>query len=533
MLPTQTQKSFCKTYGEDLRHNYRCFGVIITMTLMLLCIPGTVRSSDIRIYNKHFRILPEREAGNYKAITEENYPDLKNVLTFTISWDHSWRNKRNYDAAWVFVKLYPDPESGFPTRATDYVHAKITSAVIVDTPGAGSKGEITISDDQLGFFIYPNEPSRGRVTWTVSLSLAAQDLYHFGSPFAFKSEIHALEMVYIPEAPFYLGAVDESMLGLGAYYRSGGDGSFDGPYKIESELPIETGQNKGGLWYHNFGGEVSRGDHQGPVPGGFPKGYQAFYIMKYELTQGQYAAFLNSLHDYGTDFRSNIGGRNYYKNRGTIVLKGQKYEAGDPDRPANHLSWADVMSYLDWAALRPMTEMEVEKAAKGPEYPKPRAYAWGDSNLDKLQRGYFADGSYGMFNDMHEGNLDDSNRAIYGASWYWVMDLSGGLSEAVVAASTEPGRKFRGSHGDGMVEVTYAEKGNEDWPPLDKLATGQEASGGGFKGGGVVRLNEVGNDAHPFDHVSSRYGVDRAVVMLYRSAILGCRGVRTASKTSR
>ena len=31
------------------------------------------------------------------------------------------------------------------------------------------------------------------------------------------------------------------------------------------------------------------------LPGAFPKGYGAFYVMKRELTQGEYAAFLNSL----------------------------------------------------------------------------------------------------------------------------------------------------------------------------------------------------------------------------------------------
>ena len=514
----------CQFFAKGMR-------IFAIMFSLLLLISKTASSTNIRVYNKYFRILPDRKVGDYVAINKENYPDLKNQLIFSISWDNSWRNKRNYDAAWVFVKLSPDSEATFPTETLDRLHATITSASIVGTPEGGPEGKITLSDDGLGFFIYPSESSRGTVTWTVSVTLSSKDLYHFGSPFAFDSEVNALEMVYIPKAPFYLGTADEEMLGLGAYYKSGENGAFDGPFKVESESPIAIGSGKDQLWYNNFGGNLSQGDHQGPIPETFPKGYEAFYIMKYELTQGQYADFLNSLNDYSTDFRSNIGGRGYNKNRGTIRLKNQKYEAVDPNRPANYLNWGDIMSYLDWASLRPMTEFEMEKSSRGPDFPASKAYSWGNDNIDKLQRGYFDDGSYGMLNGMHEGQLKDESRAIFGASYYWVMDLSGGLAEPVIAASTKLGRVYKGSHGDGTLEITYAEKGNEDWPPLDKLAPNQKADGGGFKGGGVISINEVGNDSHPFDWVSSRYGVDRSFVMIYRSAMMGCRGVRTADKS--
>ncbi|MDN5213122.1 SUMF1/EgtB/PvdO family nonheme iron enzyme [Fulvivirgaceae bacterium BMA12] len=504
--------------------------VIILFSLLFLISQAT-DASNIRIYNKYFRILPDRKTDGYLAINKENYPDLKHQLTFSISWDHSWRTKRNYDAAWVFIKLSPDADAEFSTDTTGCFHATITSASIIDTPSGGPKGKISLSEDGLGFFIYPDELSRGKVTWTVSVTLSSQDIYRFGSPFGFDSEVNALEMVYIPKAPFYLGAADEEMLGLGAYYKSGTNGAFKGPFKIESESSIPVGSEKDQLWYHNFGGPISQGDHEGPIPGTFPKGYEAFYIMKYELTQGQYADFLNALKDYGTDLRSIIGGRSYRKNRGTIKVQDHRYIAEDPNRPANYLNWGDVMSYLDWAALRPMTELEMEKSSRGPGFPVPKAYAWGNDHIGKLQRGYFDDGSFGMLNGMHEGQLVDENRAVFGASYYWVMDLCGGLAEPVIAASTKLGRKFKGSHGDGMVEITYAEKGNEDWPALDKLAPNQKADGGGFKGGGVFSNNEVGNDTHPFDPVSSRYGVDRSFVMVYRSSFMGCRGVRTATPT--
>jgi formylglycine-generating enzyme required for sulfatase activity len=42
----------------------------------------------------------------------------------------------------------------------------------------------------------------------------------------------------------------------------------------------------------------------------------------------------------------------------------------------NILSWFDVAAYLDWAALRPMTELEFEKVCRGPENRIAGEYAW-------------------------------------------------------------------------------------------------------------------------------------------------------------
>ena len=489
----------------------------IVLLASLILIPEAT-SSEIRIYNKSLRILTNGTLDDYKKYPIE--------LVFTITWNSSWHNEKNHDAAWVFIKLHPDAEREYALESMDYLHAKIEQAEIVDNPLNGPRGEIQISSDSLGFFIYPSVESRGSVAWTVRILLNNDEFHRFGAPFGVDSEVHALEMVYIPKSSFYAGAVSEKMLGFGAFYQSKADSVFGGPYKIESEDPIEVGPDKGQLWYSNFD-ESSMGDYKGPIPNHFPKGYHSFYIMKYELTQGQYATFLNSLFHYATDIRSIIGGKRYYMYRGTIRVENDKYVARDPDRPANYLSWADALSYLDWAALRPMTELEMEKAMRGPKYPKPLAYAWGTDNIYELQRSYFGDGSYGMLNGMSEDQMTDDNRPIFGASYYWVMDLSAGVSEPVVAASSNLGRQYKGTHGDGIVFITYAEHGNADWPTLERIGPDDEADGGGFKGGGVISLNEVGNGSHPFDRVSSRYAVDRAGAMTYRFSIFGCRGVRT------
>lgn len=50
-----------------------------------------------------------------------------------------------------------------------------------------------------------------------------------------------------------------------------------------------------GLNYLAGGGNGYSGDMSGPIPAAFPKGYNAFYLMKYEISQGQLTDFFNFL----------------------------------------------------------------------------------------------------------------------------------------------------------------------------------------------------------------------------------------------
>ena len=48
-------------------------------------------------------------------------------------------------------------------------------------------------------------------------------------------------------------------------------------------------------------------------------------------------------------------------------------------RPCNHLCWADAVAFAAWAGLRPMTELEYEKACRGPGYAHHGELAWGQN----------------------------------------------------------------------------------------------------------------------------------------------------------
>jgi formylglycine-generating enzyme required for sulfatase activity len=243
--------------------------------------------------------------------------------------------------------------------------------------------------------------------------------------------------------------------------------------------------------------------------------------MKYETTQGQYATFLNSISPTASQARANFGGKDYYENRGTIRFSELKYFAGSPLRPCNFFSWDDACAFADWACLRPMTELEFEKACRGPQKPIAHEFPWNTDNKNKLQRVVTANGDLVWLNGLKESELTDNNRDMYGASYYWVMDLAGSLWERCVTIGDSTGRAFKGTHGDGAL-TGYGFASNADWP---KGST--ETAGFGFKGGGYYENQRMYGAFNP--HGPIGYRNFAAWPGGGRSIAYGSRLVRTAA----
>ena len=338
------------------------------------------------------------------------------------------------------------------------------------------EAKIDVSEDGTGLFIYPAATYRGAIAWRVSLVLDAEA---FNQRFAqARLEAYGIEMVYIPEAAFTLGDPDTTSHRFGAFYESDASGEPKGLIQINSEDEIAVGPTDGALHYRSQT-RAYQGDQQGPIPEAFPKGFQAFYVMKYELTQGHYAAFLNTLSDNDTFERFSFGGRTYYQKRGTIRLKDDRYMADRPDRPLNFSSWDDGLAFADWAGLRPMTELEFTKASRGPNTPLPHEFPWGTSSRDQLVREVGPDDDLIQNNGWDESLLSHETRPVYGASYYWVMDLAGSVWERVITIGQADGRAFAGSHGDGSLG-DRGRANNLDWPHDYNGAKGHGYRGGGF-----------------------------------------------------
>ncbi|MEM6771744.1 MAG: SUMF1/EgtB/PvdO family nonheme iron enzyme, partial [Bacteroidota bacterium] len=228
------------------------------------------------------------------------------------------------------------------------------------------------------------------------------------------------------------------------------------------------------------------------LPASYPKGYNAFYCMKYEISQGQYSAFLNTL-DAASQFAFYPNEFNDTRNRvsggGTPP---DLYYSDRPDRAHNFMSWRDLLAYLDWAALRPMTELQYEKATRGFGPYVEGEFAWGSTagtplttiatpedgtelsltvgancryNVNAITGG---DGGAGPVRVGIFATGTTTTRQQTGASFFGIMEMSGNLWEQCVAVRTEaPVLAYDGRWGDGYIDAANGVANVTNWPYQD------------------------------------------------------------------
>jgi len=421
-----------------------------------------------------------------------------------VSWKNSWRNARNHDAVWLVVKLRGNPR-------TAWTHGRLVRAASQGAP----QGSCSVSSDRVGAFCQSSTTHRGDVAWQVTLEVEPIGLREADvTAGTAEALVVGVEMVYIPAGPFTVGDPDPKSVDGNAFYRSDAQGNYAGTMTVKSEDAIPVGRQEGALFYK--GGPYA-GDAQGPVPAAFPKGTGAFYVMKYEVLQGQYATFLNAIGDYAAGFRAPLGVLHYQEQRGSIRIQAGRYVAAAPHRPANFMSWDDGCAFADWAGLRPWTELEFTKAARGPVEPVAADFPWGTSSKDRLLRRNQPNDDLLQTGDADESQLTDATREVLGASYYWVMDLAGSVWEKVVTIGHPRGRAFQGTHGDGRL-ADYGVATNADWPLGDN-----EAGGYGYRGGGYYERGTADTALNPHSRVEQRpYGSwgggPRAVAYGFRAA---------------
>jgi len=441
----------------------------------------------------------------------QRYPSEKWGYNLTVSWKNSWHNDKNHDAAWVILKSLK--ASGY-----DHMPLKLGSAKLLwKKSDQMPEASINVAEDGTGMFVFADENYRGDLSYRIYVE-------HDTTKFDFRDRTrggvrgYGIEMVFVPEGGFTLGDPKESALDYFAFYNADEEGNYDGLYEIKEEKKaIEVGPNN---LYYKSDRDIYRGDQKGPIPVDFPKGVQAFYLMKYEITQGIYTDFLNSLSASVASIRFTGGNKDYRKYGGTIRMTDKGFVADRPEQRMVFIHWDDQMAFMDWAALRPYTELEYTKACRGPMKPIENEMAWNTSNLDLLARKIDGTTNY-MENQkgLTEGDLNDQNRAVFGASYYWVFDLSGSMWEKVITVGDSVGRAFTGTHGDGNISY-YGFADTEDWPHGFSDSEG----GYGYRGGGHYGDPWISN-ANPYSPIAHRpYAAWSAGP---RNAAYGSRGART------
>ena len=456
------------------------------------------------------------------------------TIEFDISWDNSWRDFTNYDAVWLFVKYSTD-------GGVTWSHATLRSSGTNPSgfsTGSGTSIEIIVPSDKKGCFIERSSSGAGTLD-TQSVRILWDYGYDGISDDAVKDtglKIFAMEMVYIPQGAFYAGDNGTSTASLK-------QGSADSdPWYIQSESAISVQHTTSNGYYYVSGGndsENSSGD-EFVITASFPKGYAAFYVMKYEISQGQYADFLNTITSTQASARFPDQDGN---NRHTISGAYPNYAASKPNRACNYLSWMDMCAYADWAGLRPMTEFEFEKSCRGKDITAVNGgLSWGntsiteattisgvedgtetitDSESNCCYNNQTFSGGDGASGPLRAGIFatSTSTRQRAGATYYGVMECSGNLWERCITIGNSAGRSFLGTDGDGVL-LANGNASNADWPGYTAGQGVDGASGAGFKGGSWLETM-AGNLA-----VSNR--VKAALTNSSRGSDYGGRCVRTA-----
>jgi formylglycine-generating enzyme required for sulfatase activity len=479
--------------------------LLFTLLLAAFCLP--LFANNITISN------PSLTTGN----GNEGY----SFVTFDLSWENSWRlssGASNWDAAWVFVKYRVGSGEWLPANLHNTGH----------TAGTGTAADITVGlvDDNaafdattnpgIGAFVYRSSAGTGTFTST-GLKLRwdyGADGIAGGTNVEVK--VFAIEMVRVPEGSFNVGggggilAFTSTTIGTAnATTAPSGTGSLGG-----AAGGYPTGQ-------------------MAPDNASWPNGYNAFYSMKYEVTQQQYVDFLNTLTQTQADARKYTGTSNRYAITGSTV---GSYETTNPNVACNYLSWADGAAYADWSGLRPMTELEFEKACRGDQQAIAGEYAWGTatvavsaytlSNAATASEGIATNYSTSAGNAMYTttkvsdnngpvrvgifaANGSNSGRVSAGASYWGIMELCGNLWERPVTIANATGRAFTGTHGDGVLDSS-GDANAATWP-------GPNGVGAGWRGGSWYNDTDV-------MQVSDRYNAftSNSVRILY----LGFRAVR-------
>lgn len=332
------------------------------------------------------------------AITDTNRTAKTASIRFNISWDNSWRDAVNWDAAWIFVKFRRPQDSVWRYR-------HMTLSASGNVPGTGNATmKFAIPDDRKGAFYYRSGLGSGNIKMdSVKLfwNYAADSVSVIDSV---EVKVFATEMVYVPQGNYSLGDGNGTQKSTYSFQIKNAPNNFvtitdkwsplvNIMVNINDPGNDDVVLHKDGIRISGLGGLDINNDKVADLPD-FPTGYRAFYCMKYPVTQGQYADMLNTLSlkdstlpswmqsndtlrlkKINTKYKQALQNLDpfFYSTpndlqRHTISLDSNevKYFVSRPDRAFGRGQTNYYESYSDWAAMRPMTEMEYEKAARGP-----------------------------------------------------------------------------------------------------------------------------------------------------------------------
>jgi formylglycine-generating enzyme required for sulfatase activity len=364
-------------------------------------------------------------------------------------------------------------------------------------------------------------------------------------------KVLALEMVYVPPCAFWLG--DGTTNTVDGQFTAG---PGHAPFRVESEQAIKLGGDTAEYLNNHDAVGMEAGnmddfnrDQPATLPAAFPKGYAAFYCMKVEVTMAMYVEYLNmqpyarqavsvpvklslpagtvAMEDPSHAHHSPRTGvliqapgtpdamvplqfsRETFVVSGTVTKPGTAavFKTTMPFVPCHYIPYQGARGFAAWSGLRPMTELEYEKACRGPVKPVADEFPWGTTGITGIAEKTLvspgnptapmptgttgiagknpAGGKYALTNfnletesvswvgekgpDATRGNafLADNNgapgwptrvgifatpqsdRVTAGATYWGILDMAGSVPEKAVPVGEVVARGFSGNHGEG------------------------------------------------------------------------------------
>jgi formylglycine-generating enzyme required for sulfatase activity len=425
------------------------------------------------------------------TFTNGSDADGYGYVTFDLSWENSWRlssGASNWDAAWVFVKYRVSGGEWLPANLHNTGHIAGTGTAADLTVGLVDDNAAfnATSNPGIGAFVYRSSAGTGTFTSTGLKLRWDYGADGIASGTNVEVTVFAIEMVRVLEGAFNVGGGNTAHSAFTSTTISTGVATAAGGFP--------TGQTA-------------------PANATWPNGYKAFYCMKYEVTQQQYVDFLNTL----TQTQATARKYTLYPLVNRYAITGSavgSYATTLPNVACNYLSWADGAAYADWSGLRPMTELEFEKACRGPQAAVVGEYAWGTATVansaytpsdeytlsdagasnEGIATNYSTTAGNAMYSNtknmiygpvrvgLFAANGSNSGRLSAGASYWGIMELSGNMWERPVTIANATGRAFTGTHGDGVL-TSNGDADAATWP-------GTDAVGAGWRGGswGVITI---------------------------------------------
>jgi hypothetical protein len=374
-------------------------------------------------------------------------------VQFDLSWDNSWRDAINYDAAWLFLK--------FKDANGLWQHAMLNTTGFAN--GTGTANTLQVTADQIGTWVYRSAVGTGTFNSTGMQLQWNYGLSGLTSVTGLEIRVFAIEMVYIPEGEFNVAKAfnnSTTTTSNGLVYRN-----FNGPANIHPVINISLsptlsyndGTNNATIRIKGDAGIDT--DNNGTVDNTtYPIGYRAFYCYKYELSEQQYADFLNTLTSAQITTLGVAG-------TGITLTNGQ-YFSSTPNKACGNSTAIRLLAYADWSGVRPMTLLEFNKVSYGPLQPIYYEVACNAGLNAYIIKGYpaWSANSAGGCNYASNGaplaNVGSfanttSTRVQAGASYYGVLDLTGNAHEPVVKMNYFT---FQNTNGNGIL----ASNGNAD-----------------------------------------------------------------------